>query len=350
MKAIWHKREWQSVLLLPLSCLYRFLTFFRASLYKLGILKINTFDAPVIVVGNISVGGTGKTPIVIALVKHLQQAGYIPGVVSRGYGAEPAKEPRHVDAQTPSYLAGDEPALIAQQTNAAVCICTNRSLAVSALLKEHQVNVVISDDGMQHYAMHRDVEIAVVDGQRLLGNGWLLPAGPLREPLNRLLSTDFIALQHSPEISDIARRSRFLALKLPHTVAPAAGHFHLAVTGVRGLADQRQLDLSYFNGATVHAVAGVGNPDRFFKTLRDAGLNVIEHAMPDHHRYTAADLSFDDEFAILITAKDAVKIRELNIEVADIFEVSAQPQLDAALKAYFDQLLKSTRNSTDIKF
>lgn len=341
MNAIWDKRGWQSVLLLPISLLYRFLTFVRVSLYKARLLKVNTFNVPIIVVGNISVGGTGKTPMVIALVKHLQQAGYKPGVVSRGYGARPAKEPRHVDAQTPSHLAGDEPALIAQETSAAVCICANRSLAVSALLEEHRVNVVISDDGMQHYAMHRDIEIAVVDGQRLLGNGWLLPSGPLREPPNRLLSTNLIAMQHGQEISDIARRSRLLALKLPHIDAPAAGHFHLAITGVRGLEDQQHVELSRFKGTTVHAVAGVGNPGRFFNTLKDAGLDVIEHPMPDHHRYTTTDLSFDDEFAILVTAKDAVKIREMNMNAASIFEVSAQAQLDSTLASYFDQILTS---------
>lgn len=338
MNGIWDKRGWQAVLLLPVSLLYRLLSFVRVSLYKVGLLKVNTFSVPVVVVGNISVGGTGKTPIVIALVQQLQHAGFKPGVVSRGYGAEPAKEPRHIDAHTPSHMAGDEPALIAQETQAPVCICAKRSLAVNALLEKHQVDIVVSDDGLQHYAMHRDVEIAVVDGQRLLGNGWLLPSGPLREPPSRLLGCDFIVMQHSLDVTDIARRSRLLAMKLPHNDAPASGHFHLSVTGLRGLANQQQIELSHFSGKTVHAVAGVGNPDRFFRSLEDAGLNVIEHAMPDHHQYTVADLHFDDELAILVTAKDAIKIKELNIDCMAIYEVTAKAQLDATASSYFDQL------------
>jgi len=194
LNEIWASRGWRAICLTPVALLFLCLTKLRSSLYKLGLLKTNTFSVPVIVVGNISVGGTGKTPMVTSLVEKLVTAGLRPGIVSRGYAAEPAKQPRAVTADSPSLMAGDEPLLLARATKVPVCICTDRSEAVQFLIDHKDVNVVVSDDGMQHYAMHRDVEVAVVDGHRQLGNGWLVPAGPLREPPTRLHSTDIIAV------------------------------------------------------------------------------------------------------------------------------------------------------------
>lgn len=330
-------------LLLPVSMLFGCVVHIRFKLYKAGILKVHVFAAPVIVVGNISVGGTGKTPIVSAVVKRCQSLGKKPGIVSRGYGAEPARHPRMVDSNTLVELGGDEPVLLAGETGVPVCICVDRSAAVEWLIANNDVDVVISDDGLQHYAMHRDVELAVVDGQRLLGNGWLLPAGPLRERPKRLSHVDIIALQKTNSTSSISSTSvsssKMSSTKLPPDPSShlssnswaVTGYFHLKIEALRNLADQHVMALESLGGQKVHAVAGVGNPDRFFSSLRAAGLDVLEHAMPDHHRYTVNDITFDDQFPVLITSKDAVKIRSLDLDLTCIYEVCVVADLDSDL-------------------
>jgi tetraacyldisaccharide 4'-kinase len=255
---------------------------------------------PVIVVGNIAVGGTGKTPLTIGLLKQLQSRGYSVGVVSRGYGSQAKQFPFFVTAETPANLSGDEPKLIARATGCPLVIDPDRPAAIRALLQQHSVDLIISDDGLQHYAMARDIEIAVIDGQRLFGNGFCLPAGPLREPISRLESVDFIVVNGGASDS--------LAGKTAHTMTLKAGELMRLSDSVSVAAG----DWPY--SRQVHAVAGIGNPTRFFQTLRGLGFDPIEHAFADHHPYTADDLAFDDDLPIVMTEKDAVKVAPLVLE------------------------------------
>ncbi len=334
MNKSWQKRGWSAWLLLPISLLFRVVAQTRILLYKAGILKIHEFAVPVIVVGNISVGGTGKTPVVSELVKRCQALGKKPGVVSRGYGAIPAKSPRMVDSNTSVELGGDEPLLLARHTGVPVCICADRSAAVNHLIANNHVDLVISDDGMQHYAMFRDIEIAVVDGHRMLGNGWLLPAGPLREPPKRLRQTDIIAVQHKKNTTS---NSNNVSPTLKNS--SVTGYFYLQIDTLKNLADQHVVALEPLRSQPVHAVAGVGNPNRFFSSLRDIGLEVIEHPMPDHHRYTAKDITFDDQLPILITSKDAVKICTLDVDLTRIHEVRVTTNFDSDLDCAIEEML-----------
>ena len=342
MSKLWQERSLMAWLLLPISVLFGCVVHIRFKLYKAGILKVHAFAAPVIVVGNISVGGTGKTPIVSAVVKRCQSLGKKPGIVSRGYGAEPARHPRMVDSNTLVELGGDEPVLLASETGVPVCICVDRSAAVKWLIANNDVDVVISDDGLQHYAMHRDVELAVVDSQRMLGNGWLLPAGPLRERPKRLNQVDIIALQKANSSSSASSTSISSTTPSPNLTSinwAVTGHFQLKIEALRNLADRHVIALESLGGQKVHAVAGVGNPDRFFSSLRAAGLEVLEHAMPDHHSYTVKDITFDGQLPILITSKDAVKIRSLDLDLTCIYEVCVVADLDSNLDQAIENMI-----------
>lgn len=273
----------------PLAALYGGVTQIRRALYRRGWLRSERLPVPVIVVGNIVAGGAGKTPLTIALVEALRGRGFKPGVVSRGYGGT-ARVPMLLDAQPDPALTGDEPALIRGRTGAPVAIGVDRP-AAATLLSDEGVDVVIADDGLQHYALARDVEICVVDGVRRFGNGRLLPAGPLREPESRLRNVDFIVCNGgNARGCEVAMR-----LVLADAVALAE--------------PARTSPLAAFAGKRAHAVAGIGHPQRFFDALRTFGVDVIAHRFPDHHRYVAADLDFGDGLSVLMTEKDAVKCR-----------------------------------------
>lgn len=322
-----------------MAALFWCVVFVRSKLFKLGLLKSVASSVPVIVVGNISVGGTGKTPIVSAVVTKLQTAGFRPGIVSRGYGAEPAKTPRLITTDTPIELSGDEPSLLLRETGVPVCLCISRSAAVEYLATQTSVNVVVSDDGLQHYAMQRDIEVVVVDGQRLFGNGWLLPAGPLREGRSRLNSVDVIAVQQTPDTSLVDKGQVYGSLPLNRQSQIGFGSFHLGIVTLINLGNNKHVSLADFAGRQVHSVAGVGNPQRFFASLRTAGLDVIEHAMSDHHKYVPTDIEFGDNLPILMTTKDAVKVREFAIDLANVFEVSVKVVLDENLEQALDQVV-----------
>lgn len=271
----------------PLSWLYGGLTALRRGLYRIGVLRAARLSVPVIVIGNISVGGTGKTPLTIALADALRERGYTPGVVSRGYGGT-QKEPLLLDAMPDPAQVGDEPCLI-RASGTPVAVGRDRP-AAAALLIDAGCNVVIADDGLQHYALARDVEICVIDGARRFGNSRLLPAGPLREPVSRLHQADF---------------------RVCNGGALAQGDIPMSLKGgiARALADDHAKPLADFAGQTVHAVAAIGHPLRFFASLRAQGIEVIEHPFPDHHLFTAGDLAFGDCKPVLMTEKDAVKCR-----------------------------------------
>ncbi len=253
-----------------------------------------------IVVGNLTVGGSGKTPLVIWLAQQLSQRGRKVGIVSRGYGGtqqEPASLPDNADP----LLYGDEPVLIQAATGLPVAVAAVRSQAARLLAERDSVDVIVCDDGLQHYALQRDFEIAVVDGQRGFGNGWLLPAGPLREPRSRLRSVDAVVLR-DPGVSGVPGLAE---------LASDVFEMRLVLGGLRPLlADTTELtDIAQWRGRTVHAVAGIGMPERFFAALRAAGLAVLESAAADHHRWSARELDFGDGLPVLMTGKDAVKCR-----------------------------------------
>lgn len=273
----------------PLAALYGGVTGARRTLYRAGWLRDTRLPVPVVVVGNLVAGGAGKTPLTIALVQALHERGWKPGVVSRGYGGS-ARMPTLLDAQPDPGVVGDEPALIRTRTGSPVAVGADR-VAAARLLLAQGVDVIVADDGLQHYALARDVEICVIDGERRFGNGRLLPAGPLREPVSRLDAVDFrVCNGGEPQAGEYAMR---LVLSAAVTLAAPA----------------RTQPLASFVGQRVHAVAGIGHPPRFFTALRDVGLDVIEHAFPDHYRYTADDLAFGDGLPVLMTEKDAVKCR-----------------------------------------
>jgi len=284
---IWYGAQRPPLLLRALVPVYRFLRALHQAPYTLGWRKPQRLSVPVIVVGNITAGGTGKTPLVIALVEALRARGHTPGVISRGYGVS-ADTPRLLDAQDAAQF-GDEPVLIARATGVPVAVGRDRVAAGQLLLAAHACDVIIADDGLQHYPLFRNVEICVLDGERRFGNARLLPAGPLREPLSRFSRVDFrVCNGGTPRAEEVPMR--------------LAGDTAVAMAGAA-----LRKSLHDFAGQHVHAVAGIGNPARFFAMLRAAGVDLIEHAFPDHHAFNLADLAFGDDQPVLMTEKDAVK-------------------------------------------
>ena len=286
LQEIWYGGKQPGFGLRALSWVFGAVSALRRKLYALGLFRSVQLNVPVLVVGNISVGGTGKTPLVIALIEALRERGFRPGVVSRGYGSS-ARDAVAVDDGAGVRHVGDEAKLIFQATRAPMRVGRDRVHAARVLAAEAGVDVIVADDGLQHYRLARDVEIAVIDGVRRHGNGRLLPAGPLRENPARLTLVDFVVCNGGVAPSDE------VAMQLRGEVA-------IALDG-----SAMTSPLQSFRRA--HAVAGIGNPDRFFATLRAAGIDVIEHAFPDHHSFSASDLMFGDDLPVVMTDKDAVK-------------------------------------------
>lgn len=283
----WYSQNPVAWLLLPLAGIYCVLAALRFGLYKKRWLRSFKAGVPVIVVGNINVGGTGKTPLIIKLCEILQQQGLKPGIISRGYGSKSTIFPLEIMPGTHAREAGDEPLMLARRTQCPVIIGPDREADIQLLRERHGCNIILSDDGMQHYRMHRDAEIAVVDFARRFGNGFCLPAGPLREPMQRLRSVDMVIANGG------------LASQLSFTIKPEQ---------LISLADENKYSsLAKFAGQKVHAVAGIGHPQRFFKTLTDQGIEIIPHAFPDHHDFAISDLHFGDDLPVIMTEKDAVK-------------------------------------------
>jgi len=285
--AAWYRGAWWLWLLRPLEWVFRAVAALRRGLYRARLLPRYRAPKPVVVVGNIAVGGTGKTPVVIALVEALQAQGIRVGVVSRGYGASRSKRPRRVRADSSAQDCGDEPLLIHRRTGCPCVVARDRAAAVRQLLAEEAVDIVLCDDGLQHYRLARDLEIALVDARQGHGNGHCLPAGPLREPVSRLQSVDFV-LQRGGEGADDG--VRYEARSLVHLE-----------TGETCSPDPVRL------GARVHAVAGIGHPRQFFALLDRLGFRARGHAFPDHHPFSAGDFEGLSNRPIIMTEKDAVK-------------------------------------------
>lgn len=317
----WYRRSltWLTFLLLPFAYLFRLIVKVRLLLYRYNFIETIHFPMPVIVVGNLTVGGTGKTPLVIWLARFLMEQGFRPGIVSRGIGGEKQTVPLWVDAHADPFVVGDEAVLLARHSRCPVVICVDRVAAVKELIAHVNCNVILSDDGLQHYHLGRHIEIAVLDGDRGLGNAWLLPAGPLRESSRRLQEVDFVVQQGG--------------------VVPS-NYFELTLQGTSLISiqdAQKKLPLEDLRGKKVYAVAGVGNPQRFFSTLRQNGLEIIERIFPDHYLYNLADFKEFGAWPILMTEKDAVKCMQLADERFWYLPVGAQ--MDARFqKALLEKL------------
>lgn len=311
----WYRPEAPACWLRPLALLYGQLASRRRQRFQQQPQRVWQAPVPVLVVGNISIGGTGKTPLTQALCAWLRAQGWRPGIISRGYGGTAAHYPLAVGPDTLAAACGDEPVLLAQSTGCPVVVDPNRPRAARHLLQHSDCNLILSDDGLQHYALGRDIEIAVVDGERGLGNGCLLPAGPLREPPQRLREVDLVVVNGG-------------SFSLP-----GCHRMILQPGPVRAL-DGSEVELA---PGPIHAVAGIGHPARFFATLRAAGFEPIPHPLPDHHPLSESDLQFEDDLAVIMTAKDAVKCRAFTPH--NRYYLPVEAQLPEAFYAALEQLL-----------
>jgi tetraacyldisaccharide 4'-kinase len=287
LNRIWYERAAPPWWLVPLSLSYGAVAGMRRYMYTHRMKRATILSCPVVVVGNLSVGGTGKTPLVCWLVAHLAERGYRPGVVTRGYGGS-SRNVRRISVSDDPGVVGDESILLARRTGAPVAIGRDRPAAAQLLVSDG-CNVIVSDDGLQHYAMGRDCEVVVIDGDRRFGNGWLLPAGPLREAPGRMRAADAIVVNGGRALLPGA-----LSMRLEAKTAVA----------LKGGAVQ---PLRAFAGTTIHAIAGIGHPERFFNMLRARGIEVVGRPLADHARLTPADIDFGDDKSVLMTEKDAVK-------------------------------------------
>jgi tetraacyldisaccharide 4'-kinase len=290
----WLQHHWYRItplhlILFPVSLVFRGLVAFRRALYRNRIFSSDQLLLPVIVVGNISVGGTGKTPLTLALAEQLAERGWHPLIVSRGYGGK-SQRPQQVAADSTAQQVGDEPLLMARRGTCPVWIGRDRVATAHAAMQIHpQCDVVLCDDGLQHYRLQRDVEIAVIDGARGFGNGLMLPAGPLREPVARLQTVDAVVVNGGD-------------------ILPGQYAMHLSGEHFYNLLDPgKTVAAAHFHAIRNHAVAGIGHPQRYFQHLESMGISFTPHAFPDHHPYSAEDLAFANCDAILLTEKDAVK-------------------------------------------
>ncbi|KGQ35061.1 tetraacyldisaccharide 4'-kinase [Gallibacterium anatis] len=289
----WYQQSWLQWLLLPFSWVFQLATYLRRKAYQKGIFTSWKAPCTVVVVGNLSVGGNGKTPLVITLVEQLQRQGIRVGVISRGYGGESTEYPFLVCASSDAKKVGDEPVLIAQRTSVPIAISPDRRQSIELLHKAYHPQVIISDDGLQHYKLQRDFELVVVDGERRFGNGLLLPAGPLRElPQQRLKTVDAVICN-----GGIAQNNEILMT--------------LRSTEAINLVTNERIALTQFS--QVNAIAGIGYPPRFFTSLEHQGIKILSSiSFPDHHSFKPLDFStFDqDDIPLLMTEKDAVKCRQ----------------------------------------
>ena len=328
------RRYFWLALLLPMSGLFRLLAGVRR--FWLRRFRQKTLSVPVIVVGNITVGGSGKTPLVQALLEHLQKQGYKPGLVSRGYGGRAPQYPLSVTPETPVEQAGDEPLMLAQHTGCPVAVGPDR-VAAARLLCEQGCDLIVSDDGLQHYRLGRCLEIAVVDARRGFGNGHCLPAGPLREPIARLKQVDWVVVNGEP--------SPVLSKTMPRGIKTFI--LHLKSVGwapVGQGADEggKPQPLENFNpGRPLHALAGIADPERFFASLRQLGLDPICHLFADHHPYRSEDLAFANDAPLVMTAKDAVKCRSFCHPSAksNWWYLKLESELDADFWKQFDEAI-----------
>jgi tetraacyldisaccharide 4'-kinase len=346
----WAKQSGWLIWLLPLSLLYAAVTSLQRTLYRWNIKKSYTSPVPVMVIGNITVGGSGKTPLLIELVRYLTEEQHLNvGVISRGYGGDQSKFPHLVQADDLAIEVGDEPLLIVQKTGVALAVGANRQAAIESLLadaaaKGHSLDIILSDDGLQHLALDRQLEWIVLDVDRGLGSGWLLPAGFLRESTDRL-DTATVIEHGQAQINEVVS---------PYRMHLIAGDLEaLSLVSSSSLAESLRSDHPFSPPQPpqrVHAVAGIGNPARFFNSLRDLGFEVIEHPFADHHPYQISDVQFEDDLPIITTAKDAQRLQGLiqsNVWVLPV-EAFLTPECYALLYKQLSELgVLSERRQTN---
>lgn len=307
---IWYKQNIFQYILFPFSLIYLLIIVIRRMLYQFHILKSYRAPVPVIIVGNITVGGTGKTPLVIAIANALKKYGLHPGIITRGYRGKNKTWPILVNETADPALVGDEAVLMAKQTKLPIVAGPNRAENVRLLLKTNACNVIISDDGLQHYALARDIEIAVIDGTRQCGNGFCLPAGPLREPRSQLDSVDFVVINdggilcQQPSVNDVTDIKT--TYQKPSVSENTRYSMHFDIITIQNILNSTILALPITK--SVFAVAGIGNPQRFFNSLRELSIPFIEKTFPDHHAFNKQDFNFaSPDSIIILTEKDAVK-------------------------------------------
>ncbi len=335
LQSIWYHGRWGATLLAPLAALFALVSRLRRALYRTGMIGAYRAQVPVVVIGNLSVGGTGKSPLVAALASTLKSRGLRPGILTRGHGVA-AAEPTRVTREADPRAVGDEPLMLAIATGAKVMVSPDRAAGARAL-EALGVDLILCDDGLQHYALARDLEVVVIDASRGLGNGRLLPAGPLREDVSRLNSVDWVVVNDLVDGGTVNTEWRGRQGSVSMTMVPEA---------LRGIADPlRWCSLESLRAEPVHAVAGIGHPARFFGMLRAAGLEVIEHAFLDHHAFGAGDLEFGDTRAILMTSKDAVKCRRFAASRCWEVPVAARfaPEGASGLVTAIEKLCRSPR-------
>jgi tetraacyldisaccharide 4'-kinase len=318
---IWYKDHFIGAALLPFGFLFSDFVKFRRWLYKVGAKKSEALPVPVIIVGNITVGGTGKTPLCIYLAKLLQDEGYRVGIISRGYGAEAIT--KMVLPNSNAMEVGDEALLISRRTNCPMAIGVKRVEAGNFLLKHSPCDVILADDGLQHYALKRDIEIAVIDGERRFGNSICLPAGPLREPIERLNNVDFVVVNGEPT----------------ENTAWHEWQMQLFGDNAVNLLSGENKPLADFKNTECCAVAGIGNPERFFKQLEKVGISHrTDYSFPDHHIFNADEITFKN-LPVFMTEKDAVKCKLFATENHWFVPVTAQ--LSAEFNTQFLNLFKT---------
>lgn len=350
LPTFWQHRGWQSLLLMPLSWLFSLLLRIRRFAHARQWLRTEPSALPVVVVGNLSVGGTGKSPLCAELARRLALAGWRPAIVSRGYGGERQESPHLLqDRDTPAQV-GDEPVMLRRQTGVPVCVCVDRAAAVAHVAAQTDADIILSDDGLQHLRMQRVADIVVIDAARGFGNSRVLPAGPLREPESRLSHAHLVAIQvpyvgEEGQAGDVNMHASLHACLRHHVGAGAEDQcFSLIPDQLIQLCSNRRMSLQTFHGQRVHAVAGIGNPQRFFDSLQACGLVVDGHALPDHHDLSMDDLCFDDDLPVLITAKDAVKLPDPNAVPATIHEVGTRLRMSKSLEQAVTELEQTLRS------
>ncbi|MHB8533982.1 MAG: tetraacyldisaccharide 4'-kinase [Sulfuricaulis sp.] len=311
----WYRKTPLSLLLLPVSWLYCALMMLRRGMYRVRIFSSVRLPVPVVVVGNITVGGTGKTPFVIWLAGFLRRRGLRPGIVLRGYRGRAADGPRDITPTSDPDAVGDEAVMLARRCECPVAADPDRVRGARFLIDKHRCDVILSDDGLQHLRLERDIEIVMIDGLRRFGNGACLPAGPLREPVCRLQNVALRIVNGEPQAGE-------LGMTLTET-----GLYRVNAPDTRAALDA-------FRGEAVHAVAGIGHPARFFAYLRQLGFEVIEHPFPDHHRFQPEDIRFGDRLPVIMTEKDAVKCEAFAGDHVWCLTVDAQPDPRAGEKIW----------------
>ena len=342
----WYNRKfyWLSWVLYPVEILYSIVMWCNKRLYLYKVFATHKFNVPVIVVGNITVGGTGKTPMVMYLANYLQEIGFKPGIITRGYKSKVNRSAVPVFKNSDAELFGDEPVILANNTNCPVVIGRQRAKAVRFLLNNYQVNIIIADDGLQHHALARDLEIVMIDGARMFGNGYLLPRGPLREHLDRLQTANLVLLnggnqQPADKIAAISSINAKINVK--------QYNIKLIPEIIRQVVNS-SITKAVSDFKLVHAVAGIGNNNRFFEALENLGIKIIRHGFPDHYQYREQDFNFNDNLPIVMTEKDAVKCQKFATDNFWYLQVKVDIENIIEFHSYLAEFIK--RHGSYVEF